>query len=116
MLCITYSIEGELNALVISQVAETSSCIQIDRDDVASQPDVLSARWQQVSVVDANCTESCCVGDIGQIEQCRWENHPVVTPKPSCSQSILVQGNSTPGHHLHHHIVCHLYQWHLIYQ
>ena len=53
-----YSIEGELNALVIAQVAESSGHIQIGRDDVASQSGVWSARWQQVSVVDANCTES----------------------------------------------------------
>ena len=57
MLHNTYSLESEPNALVISQVAETSRYIQIDRNDIASQQVVLSARWHQVSVVDANCTD-----------------------------------------------------------
>ena len=57
MLCNTYSSKGEPNALIISQVPETSRYIQIDRNDIASKQGVSSARWHQVSVVDANCTD-----------------------------------------------------------
>ena len=53
----TYSIKGEPNALVISQVAETFGYILIDRNDIASQQVVSSAWWHQVSVVDANCSD-----------------------------------------------------------
>ena len=112
MLCNTYSIEGELNALVIPQVADRSSSNKIDRNDIASQPVVLSTRWYQVSVVDADSSESWCVWYIGQAEQCWWEHHPVTTSKASCSQSTLLQGSSPPDHHLHDHIFFHLYHRH----
>ena len=42
MLCNTYSIEGELNALVIPQVADRSSSNKIGRNDIAPQLVVLS--------------------------------------------------------------------------
>ena len=114
-LCNTYSIEGELNALVSSQVAEASRYIQIDWNDIAPQP-VVSSTWSyQVSVVDADSSESWCVWYTGKAEQCWWEHHPVTISKSRCSQSILLQSSSTSDHHLHHHIFFHLYQRHFIH-